>query len=286
MPPLPRPPAERVRDRLRRVAGEEVARAMPAGYQRLGSVLMLRLPARLRPYYREIGSSWQDELGVATVAVHAGPVQGELREPSIELVAGGETETEVVEHGIRWRFDAAKIMFAQGNKSERLRVRRLVRPGESVVDLFAGIGYFSIPAASSGPTSRVVAVEKNEVAFRYLVGNLRLNGVADRVAPILGDNREVELPLGRADRVILGYLPRATPWIPRAVELIQPRGGWLHLHTVVDAGAADASAIAEAGEALRAAGARLLSPPEAHVVKPYGPGRTHVVVDLHVASGP
>jgi tRNA wybutosine-synthesizing protein 2 len=279
---LRRPPAERVRERLRAAAGEENARAMPAGYQRLGRVLLLRLPERLRPYFTEIGAAWQSELGVATVLVRSGPVHGELREPRVERIAGERTETEVVEHGIRWRFDAARIMFAQGNKSERWRAGRLVRPGESVVDLFAGIGYFAIPAARSGPTSRVRAVEKNSLAFRYLTENAALNGVADRLEPILGDNREVALVPGRADRVFLGYLPRAQPWLPRAVELLRPEGGWVHLHTVVDARGGAAAAIAEAESGLRGTGARLLAAPEVHSVKPYGPGRTHVVVDLRV----
>jgi len=254
---------------------------MPAGYQRLGRVLLLRLPEELRAHFGEIGKAWQEEMGVAAVLVVTGPVEGELRVPHVERIAGGSTETEVVEHGIRWRFDAARIMFAAGNRTERVRAGRLARPGEIVVDLFAGIGYFAIPAAARGPARRVYAVEKNPVAFEYLARNLALNRVEDRVTIVPGDNRAVALPLGSADRVFLGYLPSAVPWLPTALGTLRDHGGWLHVHLVADVRGAPASAIAIVHDALVAAGARLLEPMSAREVKPYGPGRAHVVVDAH-----
>ncbi|HYA57112.1 MAG TPA: class I SAM-dependent methyltransferase family protein [Thermoplasmata archaeon] len=280
------PPAERVRSRLRAVAGEDVAARLPAGYQRMGRVLLLRLSEELRPQFPVIGSAWQEELGVVTVLVRTGPIAGEYRSPQVEVIAGGPTETEVVEHGVRWRFDAARLMFAAGNRTERRRIGVLVRPGETMVDLFAGIGYFAIPAARSGPSTRVRAVEKNPVAFGYLTENLRLNGVADRVEAILGDNREVPLPTGVADRVVLGFLPSAIPWVERAVGLVRAEGGWLHVHTTADARSARKDAARAVEQAVTRAGARSLEPAAAREVKPYGPGRTHVVVDVRVARSP
>jgi tRNA wybutosine-synthesizing protein 2 len=277
-----RAPAERVRARLRDVAGEPVARTMPPGYQRLGRVLLLRLPQELRPWFPSIGRWWQEELGVATVLVHRGPIDGELRRPETELVAGGPTETEVVEHGTRWRFDASRQMFAQGNRVERQRVAALVRAGERVADLFAGIGYFTVPIARRDASIRVVAVEKNPEAFRYLEENVRRNNVDDRVACLPGDNRTVTLPPRSFDRVLLGYLPDALPWIPRAVELLRARGGRIHAHTVADVRGGLESSRAVAESAARAAGATIAEAEDARRVKPYGPGREHVVVDLWV----
>jgi tRNA wybutosine-synthesizing protein 2 len=277
-----RPPTERVRDRLRAVAGPTVAGWMPRGYQRLGRVLLVRLPPVLRPFFPTIGSAWQLELGVTTVLVPSGPIEGEYRVPRLERIAGDETLTEVSEQGVRWRFDAAQIMFAAGNRTERARVGRLVQPGETVVDLFAGIGYFSIPAARLGKARRVFAVEKNPVAVRYLRENVALNRVADRVAVVAGDNRTVPLPRGEGDRVFLGYLPTAVPWIPRALETLRPEGGWLHVHLVADAHHAQERAVESVERALLDAGAARNAPSVAREVKPYGPGRTHVVVDARV----
>jgi tRNA wybutosine-synthesizing protein 2 len=276
-----RSPADRVRDRLRAIAGDALAEAMPRGYQRLGRVLLVRLGERYRPFFAAIGSAWQAELRVATVLVVRGPVEGEFREPRVERIAGGDARTEVREHGIRWRLDASRIMFAAGNRTERLRAGRLVRPGESVVDLFAGIGYFTIPAARAG-ASRVTAVEKNPVAVDFLRENLELNRVAERVDVRAGDNRTVPLPSHAADRVFLGYLPNASPWILRALSTVRPEGGWIHVHSVQDARGARAAAVREAVAAVGAARGSLRGEPESREVKPYGPGRTHVVVDAFV----
>jgi len=253
---------------------------MPSGYHRLGRVLLIQRPASLAPYDALVGDAWREELGVEAVLVKSGPIEGELRTPRVRCVAGEGTETEVVEHGVRWRFDAARIMFAAGNRTERWRAGRLVRPGEVVADLFAGIGYFAIPAAVRGHAARVWAVEKNPVAVRYLRENAVRNGVADRVSIVPGDNRAVALPVGTFDRVFLGYLPSATPWVPRAVPLLRPTGGWLHVHTVADVREPLSESAASTVGVAEAAGARLTGAPSARIVKPYGPGRNHRVVDL------
>jgi len=279
------PPAERVRHRLAAVAGERVARQMPSGYHRLGRVLLIQRPDALAPYDSLLGIAWQKELGVTTVLVKNGPIEGELRTPRVRCVAGGPTETEVVEHGVRWRFDAARIMFAAGNRTERIRVGRLVQPGESVVDLFAGIGYFAIPAALLGRAECVWAVEKNPVAVGYLRENAIVNGVADRVRVVPGDNRSVDLPAASFDRAFLGYLPSAVPWVERAVPLLRPSGGWIHVHTVADVRSPLVEAATAVERSVAAAGGHTLEPARARLVKPYGPGRNHVVVDVRVATG-
>ncbi len=276
------PPAERVRERLRAVAGDALADAMPAGYQRLGRVLLVRLPPTLVPYGPQLGEAWREELGVETVLAHRGPIGGELRTPSLERLVGDGTETEVVEHGSRWRLDAARLMFAAGNRTERLRFAQAVRPSERVADLFAGIGYFTVPAARLALQATFVAVEKNPVAFRYLEANLRLNGVDDRVRALLGDNRELALEPRSFDRILLGYLPSSLPWLARAVGLLAPGGGTVHAHLVVDARDARRAGEAAVSAELDRCGASRTGPVRGREVKPYGPGRTHVVVDAPV----
>ncbi len=279
---LRRPPAERVRLRLAAVAGDRVAATMPSGYHRFGRVLVFQRPDTLAPYDALLGNAWREELGVETVLVKSGPVEGELRTPRVLRVAGKGTETEVLEHGVRWRFDAARVMFAVGNQEERWRAGQLVRPGEVVADLFAGIGYFAIPAALPGRARGVWAVEKNPVSVHYLRENATLNAVAERITVVLGDNRTVPLPEGTFDRVFLGYLPSAIPWVPRAVTLLRPTGGWLHVHTVADVRTPLGETAASVKASAEAGGSRLAETGRVRVVKPYGPGRNHLVVDVHL----
>jgi tRNA wybutosine-synthesizing protein 2 len=278
----PRPPVERVRDALRDEAGDAAALALPTGYQLLGHVLVVRWPESLRPQFPFLVDAFRRTLGVRTILRHRGPIEGELRRPRLEALLEGPTETEVLEGGVRWRFDAAQIMFSSGNRTERERAGHLVRPGESVVDLFAGIGYFALPAAKIGRARYVIAVDRNPLSIHYLEVSARRNRVEVRMEIRLGDNRAVDLPPGAADRIFLGYLPSAVPWIERALPLLRPGGGWLHVHLVADAHRSSEAAIAAVSEAVLGAGGTLREIPTTRVVKPYGPGRTHVVVDASV----
>jgi tRNA wybutosine-synthesizing protein 2 len=266
---------------LTHAAGPEVSRSIPEGYQRLGRVLIVRLPDSLRPFFPLIGRAWQEELAVSTVLRHREGVHGELRKPSLERIAGKETETEVTEYGIRYRFDAFRILFSRGNRTERFRAGQLTRAGETVVDLFAGIGYFAIPAAVHGQASVVLAVEKDPLSFGYLEQNIALNGVSHIVRPILGDNRVVPLASGQADRVFLGYLPSAVPWIGRALGLLRPSEGWLHIHLIADVRGAEKQSGGEVSAAIIRSGGRILAS-RVREVKPYGPGRSHMVIDVRV----
>ncbi|MCI4369703.1 MAG: class I SAM-dependent methyltransferase family protein [Thermoplasmata archaeon] len=273
-------PVERVRARLRARGRPEAALGIPASYQRVGEVLLLRLSESLRPEFGRIGRAYQVEFGVTTVARHRGPAAGERRVPAIEVIAGDSTLTEVLEHGIRYRFDASRILFSRGNEVERARAGILTQPGETVVDLFAGIGYFVLPALVVGGARRAFAVEENPESYRFLVENLARNRVADRAVVLLGDNRSVELPVRDADRVFLGLLPTSLPWIPLALGLVRPHGT-LHVHLVADSTGDRAFGEAAVRDAVAVAGGGVESA-TARRVKAYGPGRSHVVVDATV----
>ncbi|MCI4322952.1 MAG: methyltransferase domain-containing protein [Thermoplasmata archaeon] len=274
-------PADRVRRRYAQLAGEGAAARLPRGFERLGRVLVVRLPEEMRPDFPVLGRLYQEEIGVTTVLRHAGPVEGEWRLPRREVIAGGATETTVVAHGCRWTFDAAQILFARGNTLERARIGAEVRPDEHVADLFAGIGYFTIPAARAHPTVQVVAVEANPVSFEYLRRNVRANHVVGQVTALAGDNRRVDLPRGTFDRVLLGLLPSSLPWVGRAVELLRPTGGILHVHLLRGTREAPAETTERVRRPLEGAGARGIAL-ALRDVKPYGPGRVHSVIDARV----
>jgi tRNA wybutosine-synthesizing protein 2 len=272
-------PVARVRTRLaHRLSAAELA-ALPGGFQRLGSVLVVRLPENLRPRFSEIGEAYRREVGVATVLRRRGPISGEFRLPSTELLAGATTETQVRENGVVYRFDAARVMFAQGNSTERSRLVGAVADGEVVADLFAGIGYFTLPLAVHSRARRIVACEANPLSFAYLQQNLARNRVAERVEVHLGPNEEAPLEEGAFDRAVLGFLPSSRRWVDRAVRLLRRDGGWLHVHEVVGTRDGVAAALASARSAAEQAGARVVSA-SGREVKAYGPGKVHTVVDL------
>jgi tRNA wybutosine-synthesizing protein 2 len=102
----------------------------------------------------------------------------------------------------------------------------VVDPGERVFDMFAGIGYFTLPMAAAG--AQVTATEINPDAFEYLLTNAVLNGVQDRIAAYRADCRDVETV---ADRVVMGYYD-AHEYLDAAIDAVDP-GGVVHFHEAV-----------------------------------------------------
>ena len=126
-------------------------------------------------------------------------------------------------------------MFSRGNISEKIRFgRQLVQEGEVILDMYAGIGYYTLPALVYGKANRVVACEWNEYAAFALQYNLDANGVAERATVHVGDSRvtcrEHNL-IGMFDRVSLGLLPSSEGGWRTAVKALRDNtGGWLHIH--------------------------------------------------------
>jgi tRNA wybutosine-synthesizing protein 2 len=226
-----------------------------------------------------VGEALLDLHGEADTVLDRGGIDGPHREPEVAVVAGaGDTETVHVEHGTAYALDLSTVMFSPGNEAERARTGAAVEPGERVLDMFAGVGYFALPMARAGAS--VLAVERNPSAFRYLVENARRNDVADRVRPVLGDCRDAVARRDLSvDRVLMGHYD-ATDYLDAALDALAP-GGVLHLHDTTPAD----DPFARPVERLRAAAAdrdRVATVTDRRVVKSHAPGVEHVVVCARV----
>jgi tRNA wybutosine-synthesizing protein 2 len=180
------------------------------------------------------------------------------------------------ESGLVFAFDVAKTMFSSGNIEERARLARMNLAGETVFDLFAGIGYFAVPLAAGSGASRVFACEKNPDAFAFLLENVRLNRVEQKVVPLLGDCRRTA-PSGVAHRVVMGYVGGTENFLRTALASLRPEGGVVHFHEAYP----QEIKFEEARRALRRAASgtwrlRVLGQRE---VKSFAPGIDHIVVD-------
>lgn len=281
-------PRERLRTPLQRIAREaqaagwsrEEVAALPDRWERLGRLVVLRVPEELAHREEEMAGLYARVLNVGAVLAEEGPVTGVERRPSVRLVWGEGTETVHREHGIEFAFDASRQMFSKGNVGERLRMGRTVRDGETVVDMFAGIGYFTLPMAVLGSPAAVHAAEIDGEAHGWLTTNVARNGVEDVVRPLLGDCREVA-PRGVADRVVMGYVGGTEDFLDVAMEVLATGGGVVHLHEKYGVEEVPDRPVAAVEAAAREAGreARLLGWRE---VKSYAPAIVHAVVDVEV----
>jgi tRNA wybutosine-synthesizing protein 2 len=222
-----------------------------------------------------VGESLLELHGNADTVLARGGVSGTRREPSPDVVAGaGETETVHVEHGTKYAVDFSKVMFSPGNKAERARMGDVVEPGERVFDMFAGIGYFTLPMARAG--AEVTAAEINPESYRLLVENARLNHVSDHIEAILGDCRDVETT---ADRVVMGYYD-AHEYLDSALDTLAS-DGTLHLHEATPQQLFPDRPIDRLTAAADEAG-RTVEIADTRVVKSHSEGVVHGVVDAVV----
>lgn len=221
-----RSPQERIREALS--DHPDILNILPDHWEFVGDIVIVKMDPRCMPYGRIIGETYARILGAKTVCADVRGVSGEFRRPSMEILYGTDTESVRLENGIRYFFDVTKVMYASGNTDERMRMRRLDCTGETVVDMFAGIGYFTLPLAKYSGARRVFACEKNPDSYGFLVRNVRDNGVSDVVVPILADNRDL-LGTRFADRILMGYVQTTSDFLDAALRMIKP-GGVIHYH--------------------------------------------------------
>ncbi|NOZ82490.1 MAG: class I SAM-dependent methyltransferase family protein, partial [Euryarchaeota archaeon] len=182
-------------EELKRLARERLGRdaeLLRGGWELIGDVLVLSLPKELYHRRYEIGELALELHPRARSVVVRQRIVHELRYPVAEVVAGDEnTLTLHRENRCVFRVDPCRVMFSSGNQGERLRMAQLELRGERVVDMFAGIGQFTIPMAKHASPEKIVAIEKRRETFELLCENVRLNRVEHIVEPVLGDCREV-----------------------------------------------------------------------------------------------
>jgi len=250
---------------------------LPNKWELLGDVLLVRIPNELVPFKFEIAEIYAKILHARTVCQETSGITGVHRTPHVEVIFGGGTETVHRENGILYKLDVAKVMFSSGNMDEKRRMASLDCRGETIADMFAGIGYFSLPLALHAKAKRVVSCEINPVAYGYLVENTQLNHVQDIIQPYLGDNRT--LPGGHwADRVLMGYVGITEQFLPKAFDLVKD-GGVVHYHEICPIDEFPERPLRQITESAGEMKIEILRKGE---VKSYAPAISHYVIDFRV----
>jgi tRNA wybutosine-synthesizing protein 2 len=252
---------------------------LPRGWFILGRVITVKIDSEIEHLKGMIGEALLDIYPRCSTVLLDRGIEGQFREPNREVIAGlEETETVHRENGVVFKLDPMRTMFSPGNLRERMRMGRL-GGGEVIVDMFAGIGYFTLPMAVHSRPRKIVAIELNPVAYGYLVENVSLNHVEDVVQPILGDCAEAA-PEGVADRVVMGYVGTTDQYLDAGMAALRP-GGVLHYHQTVPERLYPQMLDRDLTEAAERAG-RSIKIERCARVKKYSPGMLHAVIDARV----
>ncbi|HJK79222.1 MAG TPA: SAM-dependent methyltransferase [Methanocorpusculum sp.] len=232
------------------------------GYQRLGDTLLLHGDAPAADALTTL-IDWEHPACI----LHLNHHDGVMRLPDVTVLFGTPHDVTFRETGITYTLNPAKVMFSQGNRLEKQRIRNLIRPGEQVADMFAGIGYFTLSAAVAGAV--VHAMEINPDSCGYLRRNAEANGVADTVTIDCGDCR-THLA-GPYDRILMGHFD--APDFLSAALAHAKSGTVLHVHGLGDR-------TGDLTDTLQGAGFRYSL--SEHKVKKYASRTWHCVWDIEL----
>ncbi|MBS7609356.1 class I SAM-dependent methyltransferase family protein [Candidatus Bathyarchaeota archaeon] len=224
---------------MEEVLGTEVGRHQYASFDLIGDIAVLRLPGELEYLGLLLGEALlKANRRISTVLLQKGGVSGTFRLRNLQWILGEKrTETIHKEHGCLFKVDLAKAYFSPRLQHERLRIAHLIKPLENLVNLFSGVGCFSIIAAKHSLLRSAFSIDLNPDAVKLMEENIRLNKVEGRVIPILGDAKDVveHSLVGIADRVLMPLPELVYEYLDTAIKALKPSGGFLHLYDFVHA---------------------------------------------------
>jgi tRNA (guanine37-N1)-methyltransferase len=260
--------------------------SLPHSADIIGEIAIVEIPTELKPHEKAIGDAiLKTHKNVRTVLAKAGPISGTYRLREFSVIAGEpKTATVHKENGCRFYVDVAKAYFSPRLSHEHDRVASLVNEGETVIDLFAGVGPFAVQIAKKIENVKVYAVDVNPEAIEFLKRNTRLNRVESRVIPVLGDAREAILRrlLGVADRVIMNLPEKAIEFVDVACKAIKPQGGTIHLYCFINASDSLEEFLRRFEKLVEKYGRKSVSTPSATYVRDTAPYERQVVLDARV----
>jgi len=213
--------------------------SLPHAMDFVGDIAIIEIPPELNAHKSVIGEAvLKSHKSVRTVLAKAGAISGTYRLREFSVIAGEpKTETIHKEYGCQYYVDLAKAYFSPRLSHEHNRVALLVKEDETVVDLFAGVGPFSILIAKTHGNVKVYAIDVNPQAVEFLKKNVRLNRVEGQVHSILGDAKQIvkQRLSAVADRVIMNLPEKAIEFVDAACKALKPTGGTVHFYSFVDA---------------------------------------------------
>jgi len=228
---------------------------------------------------------------IKSVYTQSGAIKSGYRNRELKLLAGVEkTTASHKESGCIFKVDIAKCYFSPRLSHERARIAYLVQDGEVVVNMFAGVGCFSVIIANTVPQVKVYSIDVNPIAVEFMVENVRTNSVYEKVQPLLGDAKTViESQLkGIADRVLMPLPELAVQYLPAALMALKPSGGWIHFHYFIHATPTEdpiEKTKQQASTKLDSLGVKY-SVNYGRIVRSTGPNWWHIVLDVKVTGPP
>jgi len=222
---------------LESVLSEKESAEIFSAFDQIGDIIIVRIPDLLLGKKEIIGKTLLEQIKNAnTVFYQSSPVEGDFRIRDLEILAGeNKTQTEYKEFGCRFIVDVEKVFFSPRLSTERNRIADLVEDGETVINMFGGIGMFSIMAAKKKKCT-VYNIDINPDAAKLCEKNISLNKLAGNVISLHGDATQIinEELKGKGDRVLMLLPERSDEFLDSAISAAK-KNGIIHYYSHIHA---------------------------------------------------
>ncbi len=222
----------------------ELLSELPTKWEKLGDLILLPETAFSSEQWTSIVSQenqlslWKcvaEALKVERIGKQRQVGDDIIRSSQAQLLLGNSSWVELLDFGVKFGFDACKVMYSSGNVTERHRIGNMDLKGETIIDCYAGIGYYTLPMLVRGGAQLVHACELNPHSISALQWGAKANNVVERLTIHKGDNALAMAKLeGVADRCHLGLLPSSQSVWKIAIACLKQKGGILHIHMNVE----------------------------------------------------
>ena len=222
---------------LENILTSQESQELISSFDQIGDIIIVKIPDSLLTKKKLIGETLLNEVKIAkSVFYQASAVEGDFRTRNLEILAGEDkTETEYKEFGCKFTVDVENAFFSPRLSTERDRIANLVQDGEIVVNMFAGVGMFSIMIAKKKRCT-VYSIDINPVATKLCEKNIISNKIVGNIISINGDaSRVIQEQLeNKSDRTLMLLPERSDEFLESAINATKS-GGVIHYYSHIHA---------------------------------------------------
>ncbi len=208
-----------------------------SAFDQIGEIIIVRIPDSLLSKKKIIGETLLEQVKTArSIFFQSSSVAGDFRTRDLELIAGEDnSETEYREFGCRFIVDVKKAFFSPRLSTERDRISDVIKEGETVINMFGGIGMFSIIAAKKKKCT-VYNIDINPDAAKLCEKNIKLNKLAGKVFSLEGDATLIikEQLENKGDRTLMLLPERSDEFLSSAINSTKNEG-FIHYYSHIHA---------------------------------------------------
>jgi tRNA (guanine37-N1)-methyltransferase len=263
----------------------EESEELISAFDQIGNIIIVRIPDSLLSKKKIIGETLLEQVKIAkSVFYQSSAVEGDFRTRNLEILAGEDnTETEYKEFGCRFTVDVENAFFSPRLSTERERIANLIQDGEVMINMFAGVGMFSIMAAKKKKCT-VYSLDINPVASKLCEKNIKQNKLSGNVISINGDSSKIikEQLVDKSDRTLMLLPERSDEFLESAISTTK-NNGIIHYYSHIHADKkSDAGKLSEEHYlSVTPVKSEILS---SKIVRPVGPRYYQTVVDVKISK--